>query len=112
MMTNRITAPSAFAAALGLVALLLTGAAAADSQGQSYAEAAADAAACDTNYGEVVRTAHGYEAYCVPDESAEACIEVSSLLDCSALSADACDDAMGSMFAACVVLYRSAEAVR
>lgn len=70
----------------------------------SYLEARIDADACDTNYGEVVRVRDGWEAYCVPDDVAEGCIEVSSLLDCSLMSAAACDEAMGSMFEACLTL--------
>lgn len=74
----------------------------------SYAEARADADMCDTNYGEVVRVRGGFEAYCVPDDVAEGCIDVSSLLDCSLMSASACDEAMGSMFEACLALQAGA----
>lgn len=74
----------------------------------SYAEARVDADACDTNYGEVVRVRGGFEAYCVPDDVAEGCIGVSSLLDCSLMSAAACDKAMGSMFEACLSLQAGA----
>ncbi len=75
---------------------------------QSYIEARVDADACDTNYGEVVRVRGGFEAYCVPDDVAEGCIDVSSLLDCSLMSAEACDETMGSMFDACLTLQAGA----
>lgn len=74
----------------------------------SYAEARADANVCDTNYGEVIRVRGGFEAYCVPDDVAEGCIDVSSLLDCSLMSASACDEVMGSMFEACLTLQAGA----
>lgn len=75
---------------------------------QSYAQARLDADACDTNYGEVVRVRGGFEAYCVPDDVAEGCIDVSSLLDCSLMSASRCDEVMGSMFEACLALQAGA----
>jgi len=74
------------------------------SQAGSWPDARADADTCDTNYAEVVRSYDGWEAYCVPDDVAEGCIDVSSLLDCSLMSAGACDDAMGRMFEACLTL--------
>lgn len=80
-----------------------------DAEVQSYMAARADADMCDTNYGEVVRVRGGFEAYCVPDDVAEGCIEVSSLLDCSLMSAASCDEAMGSMFEACLALQAGAK---
>lgn len=74
----------------------------------SYSQARADADACDTNYGEVVRVRGGFEAYCVPDDVAEGCIDVSSLLDCSLMSAASCDEQMGQMFEVCLALQKAA----
>jgi hypothetical protein len=69
-----------------------------------YSQARVEADACETNYGEVVRVSGGFVAYCVPDDVAEGCIDVSSLLDCSLMSAESCDEAMGRMFGACLAL--------
>jgi hypothetical protein len=75
-----------------------------ESEGQSYYQARLDADECDTNYSEVVRVRDGFEAYCVPNDVAEDCIDVSSLLDCSLMSAERCDEQMGQMFQACMAL--------
>lgn len=68
-----------------------------------------DSRGCVSNYAEkVVVGATGQQVeWCVPDAVAEACIEVSSLLDCSAMSDEACDVTMGVMFEACVQLSYS-----
>jgi hypothetical protein len=61
---------------------------------------------CVSNYAETVLVGPSGERveWCVPDATAEGCIEVSSLLDCSAMSDESCDVTMGVMFEACVQL--------
>ena len=64
---------------------------------------------CVSNYAETVLVGPSGErvGWCVPDSVAEGCIEVSSLLDCSDMSDEACDVTMGVMFEACVQLAYS-----
>ncbi len=73
----------------------------------AYMVALSDSFRCETNYGEVIKTADGYEAWCVPDVDSEACLEVSSRLDCSTMSEEACDDTMGRMYDACLALVHA-----
>jgi hypothetical protein len=78
---------------------------------ETYQAAIEDADQCEVDGG-VFLGPQGWDHYCADSRQLAACEEVSTWLDCSALTADACDAAMGRIYTSCLVIADRTGAVK
>lgn len=79
--------------------------------GSTHQEAFEDSEQCEVDGG-IFRGPSGWDFYCSTPDQLEACESVSELLDCSDMSAEACDVAMGRVYEACLIIADRTGAVR